>query len=67
MMLRMSIDDPSLNRKKKPLDTADDGKETVAETKGKNVKNHKDVTKSSNKTSDAHDGQVRRFNRVKGS
>lgn len=62
-----SIDDPSLNRKKKPLDTADDGKETVAETKGKNVKNHKDVTKSSNKTSDAHDGQVRRFNRVKGS
>jgi len=62
-----SIENQSLNRKKKPLDTVDDDKTKVPETKNKNAKHSKDVSKSTNKTSDAHDGQVRRFNRVKGS
>ena len=59
-----SIEDESLNRKKKPIESATDDKTKVSAAKNKNIKNPKDVTKSSN---DAHEGQVRRFNRVKGS
>jgi len=62
-----SIEDESLNRKKKPVEGLTDDKTKMVEAKNKNVKNSKDVSKSSNKTSDAHEGQVRRFNRVKGS
>ena len=47
-------------------DTADVDKKITSE-KTSHVKHGKDVAKPSKQGSEAHDGQVRRFNRVKGS
>ena len=65
-LVDFSIDNDSLNFKKKAVDTADTNKKTTSE-KTSHVKHAKDATKPSKQGSEAHDGQVRRFNRVKGS
>ena len=65
-LVDFSIDNDSLNYKKKAVDTADlDTKATSEKTS--HVKHGKDVAKPSKQGTEAHDGQVRRFNRVKGS
>ena len=65
-LVDFSIDNDSLNYKKKAVDTADLDKKTTSE-KTSHVKHGKDVAKPSKQGTEAHDGQVRRFNRVKGS
>ena len=65
-LVDFSVDNESLNRKKKPMDK-DEGDKKVRTEKTARTSHSKDVAKASKQSSDAHDGQVRRFNRVKGS
>ena len=65
-LVDFSIENESLNRKKKALDGGDNEK-TTSEPKAEHVKHSKDSAKPSKQSSESHSGQVRRFNRVKGS
>lgn len=66
-LVDFSIDNDSLNYKKKATEVADTNKKATSE-KVSHAKHGKDATtKPSKQGSEAHDGQVRRFNRVKGS
>lgn len=65
-LVDFSIDNDSLNYKKKSVETADVNKKATSE-KTPHVKHGKETAKSSKQGSEAHEGQVRRFNRVKGS
>jgi hypothetical protein len=65
-LVDFSIDNDSLNRKKKAAEASDTNKKATAE-KTSHMKHSKDVAKPSKQETEAHEGQVRRFNRVKGS
>ncbi len=66
-LVDFSIDNDSLNYKKKAVEAAADTNKKPESEKASHVKHGKDSTKPSKQGSEAHDGQVRRFNRVKGS
>ena len=65
-LVDFSIENESLNRKKKPLDK-DEGEKKTRTEKVTHTSHSKDIAKTSKQSSDAHESQVRRFNRVKGS
>ncbi|MGP1439323.1 MAG: 50S ribosomal protein L17 [Treponema sp.] len=65
-LVDFSIDNDSLNYKKKAVDAGDADKKTVPE-KTSHLKHDKGVAKPLKQETETHDGQVRRFNRVKGS
>ena len=65
-LVDFSIENESLNGKKRAIENTDTDKKANAE-KASHVKHSKDVNKPSKKNTEAHDGKIRRFNRVKGS
>ena len=65
-LVDFSIENETLNGKKRSVD-ADSADKKQDKEKVAHVKHSKDVTKPSKKGAEVHDGQLRRFNRVKGS